>query len=240
MNDKKSEGPPKRMPTMPHPQPGPGDPAGIRPKVDQLHLACGQAINAYATLEWTLCDLFRSLAGLETNTASIIFYKIVSTRARTSIIEKLMKLKYRAEWQPDFWTFIKRYCQTMLAAVTQIDLQRNEIVHWHVGIDVYSSVGASPPQEYPLRFEATLFSPQNMSGGALTKTIADMDAFHVRCDFLAQSLMALYKFLENERMHEFAAWRDIFSQPLQYPPSSPHPLFPMYEGLRTQLAASRK
>ena len=51
--------------------------------------ARGKAIQAYATLEQSLCRLMGDLSGMSPESAAVIFFKITSYGARNSIIESL-------------------------------------------------------------------------------------------------------------------------------------------------------
>src|SRR4051794_14585654 len=95
---------------------------------EQFYAARGRAIQAYATLEQSLCTLFSRLAGTPDDVAAIIFFRITSYRVRNTIIEKLFQRKFGATYNT--------FRNSLVKQLTPIDNERNEIVHWNVLIDV--------------------------------------------------------------------------------------------------------
>lgn len=84
----------------------------------------GEAINAYAGIEGSLCGLLALMGDMSNETSKIIFFRIVNTRARYSIIKALKKKKFGNEFEI-FW-------KSLFKLVAVIDKERNAIVHWHV------------------------------------------------------------------------------------------------------------
>ena len=60
---------------------------------DEFWALRGKAIQGYANLEQALAMLFAILAGTDSDTANIIFFKITNADARNKIIEKLFQKK---------------------------------------------------------------------------------------------------------------------------------------------------
>lgn len=56
--------------------------------------ARGYAISSYSELEQSLCMLFGGLADLSQDVAALIFFRIVNTRSRLSILEYLFKNRF--------------------------------------------------------------------------------------------------------------------------------------------------
>jgi hypothetical protein len=61
---------------------------------DEFWAIRGKAVQAYASLEQSLCRIFGQLAGSTFSVAGVIFFKITSAQARNSIIEKLFQKKF--------------------------------------------------------------------------------------------------------------------------------------------------
>src|SRR5258708_2236288 len=109
--------------------------AGAIADRDAIWDARGKAIQAYATLEQSLCLLFAHLGNLSQDVAPLIFFKITSQDVRNKIIEKLMKLKYGDKYN--------LFSNSLFAQLRPIDIQRNCIVHWHA----LQTVGANDAGE---------------------------------------------------------------------------------------------
>ena len=63
---------------------------------NSFHVSRAAAIQAYAKLEQALCGLFAFVLGVDAPTAGIVFFKIVNSKSRLDIIEKLKKRKLGA------------------------------------------------------------------------------------------------------------------------------------------------
>ena len=83
---------------------------------------CGHAIQAYSELEQSLFILFTQLTFMEPHISGIVFFKIVNSGARNSIIEKLIKQRHGEKYNK-FWN-------SFIDQLRPIDIKRNEIVHW--------------------------------------------------------------------------------------------------------------
>jgi hypothetical protein len=90
----------------------------------------GQAVQAYANLEQALCRIFSRLSGTPHDIAATIFFTITSTRARNIILDKLMRMKIKNEYNI-FWTSLQKQ-------LVQLSQKRNEIIHWN-GLNTISS-----------------------------------------------------------------------------------------------------
>ena len=110
------------------------DPCGPRPggldnsileqlaEIDPIWAERGKAIQSYALLEQSLCDLFGFLSDTKDEIAATIFYKITSTGSRNAILDKLLRRKFGNKYNL-FWNIY-------LKSLRPIDTRRNEIVHW--------------------------------------------------------------------------------------------------------------
>ena len=181
--------------------------------ITELWVHRGQSIQSYANLEQSLCTLFSTLSGIDTETAPIIFFKIVATRVRTTILENLLKHRHNGTYNT-FWNSFRKLLFTL-------DETRNAIVHWNAVIDVDHREESG---------EIVLMPPNmmNMSADTPAKRNSDMVEFTEQCDFLARLCTMFSLFLSQpSSIPEDAqkTWRDIFLQSLTYPPQTHHPLF---------------
>jgi hypothetical protein len=93
----------------------------------EFRIARADAIQAYSFFEAALCALFSHLAGVTNQIGGIIFFKMVNARSRIATLERLKRLKYG--------NARNLYFNSIMAATTPLDGERNKIVHWHEVID---------------------------------------------------------------------------------------------------------
>jgi hypothetical protein len=185
---------------------------------DEFWAIRGKAVQSYANLEQSLCTLFSALAGVATrHIGAVIFFKIVNTSARNSIIEKLFKLKFPVGFN--------LFRNSLLEALPAIDQGRNEIVHWSalniVGLDDAGVTSAT-----------IVLKPAAQVWGAdhniPQKTKAQIIEFMDKADFYSR-LVNMFYFITFDRAPHMGqeikqTWYGIFSQPIIYPPPADHPL----------------
>lgn len=173
----------------------------------------GKAIEAYAQLEQSLCSLFAFCCGITRELAAIIFFKITNSQARNSIIERVVRQKYEDKYN----LFLNSY----LKQLREIDIKRNEIVHWiaaaYVALNVDNcvivGVGLVPPSYWAHKADTPRILP------------SDLAAFSDKCGVFARLCTMFHGFLsEPPGLVLDAAWQDIFQQPLVYPLPEGHPL----------------
>ncbi|MBZ0218057.1 MAG: hypothetical protein K8F25_15985, partial [Fimbriimonadaceae bacterium] len=97
-------------------------------KTVTFYIARSSAIQQYATLEQSLCQLFSSLLGTPQNLGAIVFFKITAARYRLEIIEKLIKKTGKTEYL-EFWGGVQSECN-------KLDNTRNNIIHWNISTDL--------------------------------------------------------------------------------------------------------
>jgi hypothetical protein len=97
---------------------------------DEFWAIRGKAINGYADLEQSLCQLFAFLGGIERDIVGIIFFKITSYQ-RNSILDRLFKKKFGDQYS--------LFRNSLTAQLKPIDIARNEIVHWHTEVQIRSA-----------------------------------------------------------------------------------------------------
>jgi hypothetical protein len=181
----------------------------------RLKIARADAIHSYGNLEISLNLLFARLLGTKPDLAGIVLFRISNTRARSKILEQLIKRKYGAKFNL-YWNFLFKF-------IGQLDQRRNEVVHWHMGILpnfgrtgklTSATVRLAPPNFWDRR------------AGKQSLTERDLNDFALKCDFADA---AVWCFVAYVMMHAGnrglrATWRGICQQPLAYPPPDTHPI----------------
>jgi hypothetical protein len=180
---------------------------------DQFWAIRGHAIQAYASLEQSLCGIFAHASGTPLDVAGIIFFKIVNVGTMLGILEKLLKKKHGTAYSL-FWN-------SFLATLRQISETRNWIVHWNAATfleDHGHSLGLTPPNIHD-------YGP-NTPPPIKTANIIE---FMEKCAFLAR-LANMFKMIHTAEIvaqmdaRQVQTWRDLFAQPITYPPPNSHPL----------------
>lgn len=175
----------------------------------QLYVARAGAIETYAGLEGQLGMLFARLLGVDLQTAGIVFYRIVNTRSRNTILEKLLHLKHGAAYDA-FWNSLVKH-------IRKLDGWRNEVVHWRA-----RGVGFGGP-EYVLVLAATDIWDPSPNGPCWD--VENLKYFHAYALFVTKLVEQLRRHFEGAPIDD--AWLQIFREPVAYPPVDNHPLFPM-------------
>src|ERR1700754_3245319 len=138
-------------------------------KNDPIWSSRGKAIQAYAQLESTLSRLLVSLTGMTWEAAVTMFYKITNTNARNAILEKLLQQKFGTKFNA-FWN-------PLLKEIKQIDLKRNEIVHWLAAANVLIN------SNQQMLVGVVLIPPASLHTKDLTLRITsrNLHAFQLKC-----------------------------------------------------------
>lgn len=195
--------------------------------LDEFWSVRGKAIQAYASLEQSLCLVFCVVADLRRDIAGIIFFKIVNTPARNTILEDLIKKKFGAKFNP-FWN-------STFSELQKLDSKRNEIVHWNA----INNVGTDGAGE--MKTEIILRPPKTWGFDPTAPTLKTQDLrdFMAKCDFYTQACNGFFATMKKPEAGDFALsdaqlkpWLDIFQQPLVYPPPDTHLLSPNFKGLQ--------
>lgn len=192
---------------------------------DEIWANRGKAIQAYANLENSFCALFAYLAGIEPAVASIVFFKITSQDVRNKIIEKLLRKKVLDD--------SKKCVASLLGQMRELDKKRNAIVHW-------TTVTRPKLENDQLIVELVLHPP-----GVIVPQHEDEINNAQLIDFINQCafrsrLVTMYSVLSFQGTNllteeQQQTWREIFSQPMLYPPPEVHPLSPISSGLHNLL-----
>jgi len=181
------------------------------PANEAFMVARAAAIQEYANLEQSLCDLFAYVSGTSPVVAGTIFFAMVNARSRVRVLEQLMKLKHGADYGTFFVSAMK-----LLPA---LDQDRNNIVHWHTSVAIHTdeqdelagvAVTLSPPN-----FWAATDDTPEITLGALLR-------FCGQCRFVYETLNTFTAGLSG-RVPRESAWLDRHQQPLAYPPEFARP-----------------
>lgn len=190
---------------------------------DDLDLARGRALSQYAHLESQLSSLFSQ--GFETHApglvhhnravhAVFVFYKIVNTRSRNQILQKVVEDRLKSSSS----TFRK----TLFKQMAETDEFRNKLAHWTVN----GALGTDGQQRHFL-----VRGPYGIVKDHLGTT--DLDSWVIRMRFL----FYLFSFvtskiigLHPEWAQPRAAFEEILLRPIIYPPLPDHPIVPIWQG----------
>jgi hypothetical protein len=185
-----------------------------------LRIARARALEAYATIEESLCVICADVLRAPPEYTGVLFFKIAAARARNRAVEDLIRKRFGATYN--------LYWNSLIKNLTPIDQERNEIVHWQsaeeVGYDggvAWYEYKLTPPNIWDLR-PTTPF-----------KATENIEAFIAKCGFYSRSIN-IFKVIIIEDMARDAGerrtWLDIFQQAITYPPPDTHPLSPNYRG----------
>jgi hypothetical protein len=192
----------------------------IQSATERHQLLRGQAIQAYALLEQSLCNLFAFYGDMDNGTASIIFFEL-SSRARNKIIKKLISRKC-ADIYCSFWI-------SYLKELRRIDEKRNQIVHWlEVKSFRQTDTGVVPSLE--------LRHPDYWNWDVKTTSISEVDVnlFIDKCGFFWRAVAMFIPGVMG-LLGEKPEWFEIYHKPIVYPPPKVgDPLFESYLALRSK------
>jgi hypothetical protein len=192
----------------------------------------GKAIQAYASLEQSLCLVFCVAADLKRDVAGVIFFK-VSPTARNPILEDILKKKFGSQFNL-FWNSI-------FVELQKIDRKRNEIVHWNA----INNIGLDAAGQ--MKTEITLRPPKTWGVDPTGPLISanDLLDFMAKCDVYARACNMFFAAMQADEGGNFAIpvsarqpWLEIFQRPLIYPLPDSHLLSPNYKGLGIPLPPS--
>jgi hypothetical protein len=175
-------------------------------------LARSIAVSSYQTLEQSMVLLFSHLLGTPIDYAGVPFFRINNARARDAILERLLKKRYGSQYNI-FWNSIVKDLRS-------INERRNAIVHWAVSVELYRN-----DQSELMVKQHALIAPNywDRNENSLAITIDDMFDFIARCDFYSR-LLSIFTLTIGGQIPWQPPWRDIFQQPVVYPPPDSHPL----------------
>ena len=174
----------------------------------------GRAIDAYSGLEQSLGQLFILLTGMKPDVAAVVFFKIASKPTRNAMFDKLIRKRHGSKYSL-FWN-------SYLKQLRPIDTKRDEIVHWATLIKAEAT-----PMEGNLR-EIVLIPPNIWDFSEESPSIDAnvLNAFIDTCRDYSR-LCSMFCIVTAGRADPELedTWRDIFQQPITYPPPEDHPLY---------------
>jgi len=175
-----------------------------------------KAIQAYASLEQSLCGLLASLGDMEPDVAGIIFFKISSADSRNKIIEKLFKRRHKGEYN--------LFINSLIAQLRPIDLRRNEIVHWNTA----QTISGPSQSDWSLSLIPPNFWARDSNSPSISTE--DLIVFANKCSFYSRLLNMVTLVLDPRHRESVAStrdeWIDVLGEPITYPPPVTHPLSP--------------
>lgn len=188
------------------------------------------AIEQYAKMESALAQLLAHLAGTSEQVASIIYFTIISTRARNTIIAKLLNVRHGTKFDVHWHGCPGKPGQPktsgLLALIRQTDEQRNNIVHWRTTQRISGGMTLDDELVMPdFWYRAPDSRPDNI-------TVLTLEKFILKTEFVLRSInMFTWAMSRPQRVTPDAlkTWHEIFQQPALYPPLDSHPLSPNYK-----------
>ena len=170
----------------------------------KLHLAVGEAMEAYANYEATAASLIRVLLKTNYRQAMAIYFAVKSSRDRMELFENLiilrMSAKHRSKFEP-FWNSVTSYLQVMTKF-------RNALAHWHPYITIYEDIKSGDGKPYLYR--PTLADPvPNPNGRSLHAE--DIGPFVQDCKFAQGIFTLLYDYFDKKPR----SLPEIFQRPIE-------------------------
>lgn len=175
----------------------------------------GKAIAAYASVEHSLCHLFCDFAGLELYVGMTIYFRITAPRIMWEILEVLIRRKYNDTYR-EFWKSLDKHVKKL------VDI-RNHIVHGVVATEIDANgYGGVSLVSHKWVSQETSEQKEIRS--------QEIEAFIAKCNFIYRHCNMFHLFLQPSVFSTWPSeqqqtWRDIFRQPIVYPPPNSHPLF---------------
>jgi hypothetical protein len=193
---------------------------GKYPPVNQLQflVSRAEAVQAYAQLETALAILFSMLLGAPINLAGLVFLRITNTFSRNRILSDLMTQRHG--------TTFKVFWDSALSFVRTLDQRRNEIVHWHV----VNNINLGPDTPHELASTLALNPPTGwLTNSAAKLSEVELQDFILQCDYVSRAINMFALFISGKLSEPGLPWRDVFQQPIEYPPPDTHPLSRNYK-----------
>lgn len=166
------------------------------PGQHDLMLHRGHAVQAYAALEQSLCELLARLLRTERDVAAVVFYRMVNTRSRNSILEKLLRKREESKYNIFF--------NSLISHIKALDAERNGIVHWHLVTEI-GGTGDAPSIAHSLR-PPTFWDSEGDE--TPQHTLQSLASFIDKGHFLSRLVTMFSLHLEMEPLGD--AWPDIF------------------------------
>jgi hypothetical protein len=193
---------------------------------DAFRIERARAIEAYALLEATYSYLLADLLGTTHARAGYIFFKVTNAKSRNGIVEDLVRSTYETEHSP-FWFGLpgrkKETSRGIIAWTAMLDQERNNIVHWTECDNLSASTTGEQRRWMELRRPNFMYSDSKSTPIGTDHLVQ----FSEKCNF---ARLLIFHFLQLRKPKpplsedEQQEWREIFRQPILYPPPDAHPI----------------
>lgn len=187
-----------------------------------MTLARGFAIGAYAGLEQSMCLAITELAGMDRDVGTLFFYRMVNSRSRTVVLEKLLNRRFKRDFN--------LFRNSILKRIGVLDAKRNGIVHWTLVSEVSSVDGhldlGRVPDKVTLR-PPTFWIGAEREPEALTAE--DIFDFSRDCSVVSRAINAFIMLNLHDSLGESpergAEIRQVFLEALPNVLPQDHPLY---------------
>jgi hypothetical protein len=174
---------------------------------DSFNIARATAINTVVCdLERMLALLFSKLLGANEQKSYIVFAALQNYRSRREILTRLMSETYGNRY--------KIFFKTLMAQLTNVESNRNKIVHWIVLTSRRGRKPIDPETDVNLHEHPNMYGDKKLSK-------KDVEAFTEYADFVR---ILVYYLNYGSEIDEDGKWRQIFNQRVVYPPPKDHPI----------------
>jgi len=177
-----------------------------KPSLDarnKFSIARAEALLGYTYIERALSLLFASILGTRARYATLIISKILNTRARNELVQKIAD----DVTQKKFRTFTN----SLFREISDLDGKRNMLVHWLIEV---REDGVS-----------VLRHPDPFGGSNVEMTERQLWELASKASFLVSVINMFREYITKPEKGD--ALRNIFLQPLSCPPEPHHPLYQM-------------
>ncbi|MBR0915823.1 hypothetical protein [Bradyrhizobium japonicum] len=169
-----------------------------------LHLAVGEAMEAYANYEASAASLIRVLLNTDYRQSMAIYFAVKSSRDRMELFENLIILKLREKHRPlfqPFWDSFTAYLQVMTKF-------RNALAHWHPYVSIYEDTRQST-ESPSYQYVPTLANP-TATADDRSLYVGDIAPFVQDCKFASGTFTLLYDYFDKKPR----SLPEIFRQPI--------------------------
>ena len=193
---------------------------------DEFWALRGQAVHAFGNLEQQLIWLFAAFMNVNIQYANSVFLKIYNASVQRNMLSRLCELRC----EPEYTTFFNSY----LNIVGHVTEKRDRIVHWAAAVVEKDDKFVRWQLMYPDYTDST---STNARRAPLVND--DLKNFIHKCEFLSRLGSHFHTWIAHpEHRGEHQSWRDIFVQPVIYPPPNNHPLFQILQEPENLLRSS--
>jgi len=174
-------------------------------ELQRLRIARAYAIERYAHVEHSLCQLFSHLLIAPLDRAALVFFKISNHRSRNTIIADLLNKHFKGEYDV-YWnntSGLQNKQHGLFKLIRQLDDTGNQPVHWTSVHQINVTPNGHGTSE-------DLQSPYSiyLGDGALRLSLTEIDDFSERAPFVNASLF-MFTAVTLGSFHNFTDLRQI-------------------------------